>query len=123
MSDPGQFSGKTLRIDHPGMRELFGVAVPIEAIDLVFGAHPEVTVSELRHAIVVMSHDWDQAEFQLQRLTKARDSIVESVAIASERLTEATEPERTYMIQTLADAADYLERSDEDMMHLRGEEF
>lgn len=122
-TDPlSQFSGKTIRANHYGLKDLFGLHVPVEALDLIFDAPGEMTMMAMRNELIAMSAVWDQAEFHLMRLTKARDSVVESVAIASSRLAKAEEPERTYMTQTLMDAADNLEAGAEDLMHLRGED-
>lgn len=118
----GQFTGKTVRVDHDGIKDLFGLDVPVEALDLLLNAPGDMSASEVRHHLLSMSDAWDQAKFHLMRLTRARDSVIESVAIVSSRLAEAEEPERTYMIQTLMDAADNLEAGAEDLMHLRGED-
>lgn len=116
-----QFSGKTTRTDIESLTRLFGPNVPVEAVNIVFDASPDMTLGDVRDQIEAMAEQWDQAKFHLDRLTKARDSVVESVAIVSSRLAEADPTERVYLIGDLDEAAKCLEDTDQDLQHLRGE--
>lgn len=89
-----KFSGETTRTDIPELVSLFDPNVPVEAITAIFTAPGEMTLGELREHVVAMAKVWDQAQFHLDRLLKARDSVIESVAVASSRLAEADETER-----------------------------
>lgn len=113
------FSGETKRVDIPPLNRLFGPNVPIEAISFLWTAPADMSLADAREAILAMARSWDQAQFHLNRLIQAATSIGESVRIAAERLADAEEPERTYLIADFVQAADNLEAADQDARFLR----